>query len=323
MPGHWIECIPNFSEGRDPTVIRALESAITDVAGVLLLDRHSDPDHHRTVLTFVGPPDFVMRAAFNAVRVAAMRIDLARHQGTHPFIGAADVVPFVPLGRSTLAEGVCCARTLGQRVGEELHLPVFLYEAAAQMPERSALEVVRRGGYERLRQSIGRDAFHTPDYGPAAIGSAGAVAIGARSPLIAFNIYLATQDVEIARRIARRIRASSGGLPGVKALGMFVSGRAQVSMNITNYRLASLATVFQTVGNAAESLRTSIDHSEIIGLIPRAALPPSGLMDLAIDPTGPDPILENRIVSVAKESGFPMNDPGLAEALCLSRQDSQ
>jgi glutamate formiminotransferase len=299
----WIECIPNFSEGRDADIIHQLEAAVKAVPGVLLLDRNSDPDHNRTVLTFVGPPELVARAAFETIHVASSRIDLSRHQGTHPFIGAADVVPFVPLPGGSLPACAAIARTIGLRVGEELDLPVFLYEAAALRPERTTLEVIRRGGYDALRRSIGEDSLHTPDFGPSRMGAAGAVIIGARAPLIAFNIFLASKDAAIARNIARRIRASSGGLPGVKALGMIVAGQAQVSMNITDYHLTSLATIFEGVRHEAEAMGTNILRSEFIGLVPREALPPGALERFKVEPLSANPVLEDRIASISKESG--------------------
>ncbi len=234
-----IECIPNFSEARRPEVIDQIVSAITSVEGARLLDRSSDLDHNRTVLTYAGPPEAVEEAAFRAIKTAAELIDLNKHTGEHPRIGATDVVPFVPLSGATMEDCVAMAKRLGQRVGDELNIPVYLYEAAATRPERTNLENIRRGQYEGLKIEIESNPDRKPDYGPAKLGSAGATVIGARSPLIAFNVYLTTSEVEIAKKIAKAVRQSSGGLRYVKALGLLVEGRAQVSMNLTNFRETS------------------------------------------------------------------------------------
>lgn len=203
-----IECVPNFSEARRPEVIDQIVSAINSVEGARLLDRSSDLDHNRTVLTFAGPPEAVEEAAFRAIKTASELIDLNQHTGAHPRIGATDVVPFVPLSNVTMEECVALAKRLGQRVGSELSLPVYLYEAAATRPERANLENIRKGQYERLTTEIESDPNRAPDFGPAKLGAAGATVIGARNPLIAFNIYLTTDDVSIARKIAKAIRHS-------------------------------------------------------------------------------------------------------------------
>lgn len=267
-----VECVPNFSEGRDPHVIAQLVEAIRGVSRVRLLHVTSDHDHHRSVLTFVGEPEAVLEAAFRAIQTAARLIDLNQHQGQHPRMGAADVVPFVPLGETTLDQCVELARRLGARVGAELQLPVYLYEAAAQRPERRLLAEVRRGGYERLRETIHLPE-RAPDYGPALVGPAGAVIIGARLPLIAYNVFLNTADVSIAQQIARSIRESGGGLPAVRALGLLVDGQAQVSMNLTDYRVTPLHQVMQAVAALAAQHGVEVDRSELVGLLPqRAAL---------------------------------------------------
>jgi glutamate formiminotransferase len=232
----FIECIPNFSEARRPDVVDKIVAAIQSVEGAKLLDRSSDLDHNRTVLTFAGTPAAVEEAAFRAIRQAADLIDLNEHKGEHPRIGATDVVPFVPLAGVSMEECVLLARRLGERVGSELRIPVYLYEYAATRPERTNLENLRKGQFEGLREEIQSNPDRKPDFGPARLGSAGATVIGARDPLIAFNVYLTTSDVEIAKKIARAIRQSSGGLRYVKALGLFVEERAQVSINLTNYR---------------------------------------------------------------------------------------
>ncbi|TFH36379.1 MAG: glutamate formimidoyltransferase, partial [Anaerolineales bacterium] len=225
-----VECIPNFSESRRPEVVQAIEDAIRSVKGVHTLDRHMDDDHNRTVITFAGAPEAVGEAAFLAIAKAAELIDLETHSGEHPRIGATDVVPFVPILGVTMDECVELARALGKRVGEELDIPVYLYENAATRPDRVNLAHLRKGEYEGLKKAIQEDPSRAPDFGPAKLGKAGATVIGARSPLIAYNVYLTTGDVSIAEKIARRVRQSSGGLRYVKALGMLVEGQAQVSM---------------------------------------------------------------------------------------------
>ncbi|RMF40206.1 MAG: glutamate formimidoyltransferase, partial [Anaerolineae bacterium] len=219
-----VECIPNFSEGRRPEVIQAIMEAITSVEGVVILDKHSDGDHNRSVITYVGTPEAVEEAAFRGIAKAAELIDLNVHEGEHPRIGATDVVPFVPISGVKMVECVEMARRLGKRVGEELEIPVYLYEEAATRPERVNLENIRRGQYEALKEEIGTNPARTPDFGPARVGPAGATVIGARAPLIAFNVYLTTEDKSIADKIARAVRHSSGGLRYVKALGMLVEG---------------------------------------------------------------------------------------------------
>src|SRR5512147_1559483 len=222
MPTQLVECIPNFSEARRPEVIDQIVAAIQSVDEVKLLDRSSDLDHNRTVLTLAGPPFAVEEAAFRAIKTASELIDMDHHQGEHPRIGATDVVPFVPLSGATMEDCIAMARRLGERVGNELGIPVYLYEAAAARPERANLENIRRGQYEALKQEIGQKPERDPDYGPLKVGKAGATVIGARNPLIAFNVYLTTDQVDIAKKIAKAIRHSSGGLRHVKALGLLV-----------------------------------------------------------------------------------------------------
>ncbi len=267
-----LECVPNFSEGRRPEVIAAITTVMAAVPGVKILDRHSDPDHNRTVVTLAGEPDAVAEAAFRGIAEAARRIDLTRHQGQHPFIGAADVVPFVPLEDLTMDDAVRIARQVGRRVGETLGLPVYLYAAAATRPERRALENIRRGGYPALRAGIGHDPRWEPDFGPRQVGPAGAVVMGARDFLIAFNVYLTTDDVTIARRIARAVRHSSGGLRYVKALGLLVQGRAQVSLNLTDFRRTPLPRVVELIRREAARYGVAIHHTELVGMIPQDAL---------------------------------------------------
>ncbi len=287
-----VECVANFSEGRREHFVDEIVAAISGVAGVQVLGYESDADHNRSVVTFIGAPRAVAAAAFAGVKVAAAKIDMNRHRGQHPRIGAADVIPFVPLRNVTMAQCVDLARSLGARVGEALQLPVFLYGEAALQAENRELSAIRRGGYEGLRKSIETGVAPQPDFGPRRLGSAGGSVIGARDILIAFNVYLATTDGSIAKAIARSIRQSSGGMPGVKALGFFVKGKAQVSMNLTDYRVTSMGAAFERIRQLAAQYGVGIDSSEIIGLIPRAALAGTSAADLQIMNYGPERILE-------------------------------
>ncbi len=301
MTRRLVECVPNFSEGRRQEVIQALEEAVRSVPGVYLLDRHSDPDHNRTVLTFAGEPEPVLEAAFNAIRVAAAQIDMDQHRGAHPRLGAADVVPFVPLAGVTLEECAELARHLGRWVGEELGIPVYLYEAAATRPDRVRLPDIRRGEYEELKERIGRDPDRAPDFGPARLGKAGATVIGARKPLVAFNVYLTTDDVEVARKIARAVRGSSGGLAHVRALGFLVKGRAQVSMNLTDVTHTPIARAVEAVRREAARYGTAIHHTELVGLAPLHALIDAARWYLQLDEFRSDQIVELRLQQALEE----------------------
>ena len=292
-----VECVPNFSEGRDAAKIDALVDAIRS-AGAVVLDRTSDADHNRSVFTFAAPAGVVEEAAFRAVRQAVASIDLRLHTGAHPRIGAADVVPFVPLHGVTLEDCVRLARHSGRRIWDELGVPVYLYEAAAQRPERRNLAEIRRGNFEGLREEVLTNPARRPDIGgPALHLSAGAVVVGARKFLIALNVNLATSDVEIARRIARVVRTSSGGLPAVKAMGVLLASRnlAQVSMNLTDFEQTSPHAAFQAVRAEAERSGVGIVGSELIGLIPKQALEPEGAESLQIENFNPSMIVENRL----------------------------
>ncbi|MCS7220926.1 MAG: glutamate formimidoyltransferase [Anaerolineae bacterium] len=290
-----VECVPNFSEGRRPEVIRAIRDAIASVSGVRVLDVHSDADHNRSVITFAGLPEPVLEAAFQGIAMAARLIDMEQHRGQHPRLGAADVVPFVPLRGVTLADCVALARRLGQRVGDELGIPVYLYEAAATRPDRVNLADVRRGEYERLKEEIATNPDRAPDFGPRTVGSAGACIIGARMPLIAFNVYLNTDDVSIAKAIAKAVRHSSGGLRYVKALGVKAGGLAQVTMNLTDFRHTPLHRVVELIRREAARYGTTIHHSELVGLIPQEAVLDAAAWYLQLDDLTPDRILENRL----------------------------
>ena len=273
-----VECVPNFSEGRRPEVVEAILAAIRSVAGVKLIDQSLDASHNRAVVTFVGPPAPVAEAAFRAIAKAKESIDLRTHAGEHPRMGATDVVPFVPLEGSTMKECVTLAHALGERVGRELEIPVFFYEAAALRPERRNLADVRKGQFEGLRDLIGKDAAREPDAGPkhAIHPTAGATVIGARNFLIAFNVNLETQDVQVAKDIAKRIREKDGGLPGIKAMGFFLDDLrcAQVSMNVCDYERTGLLRVFREIEGLARERGVAIRESELVGLAPRASLPP-------------------------------------------------
>ncbi|MCU0499444.1 MAG: glutamate formimidoyltransferase [Anaerolineae bacterium] len=293
----WIECVPNFSEGRRPEVISAIRAAIASTP-VQVLDVSSDPDHNRTVITFIGTPDAVAEAAFRGIQTAAALIDLDDHDGVHPRIGATDVVPFIPLRDATIDQCVEIAHRLGDRVAQTLAIPVYFYESAALRPERQNLAVVRSDPYERLRESIVTNPLKLPDRGAPILGKAGAVAIGARQPLIAFNVYLNTPDVNIAKDIAQVIRASGGGLPYVKALGVLVQGQAQVTINVIDYRITGLHPIFEAVRSAAIDRGVSITHTEIVGLVPQSALLAAALAYLQLPPSAKDLILEARVGSM-------------------------
>jgi len=292
-----IECIPNFSEARRPEVIDQIVAAIQSVSEVKLLDRSSDLDHNRTVLTFAGTAAGVEEAAFRAIQKAAELIDLDAHTGEHPRIGATDVVPFVPLSNASMQDCVEIAKRVGQRVGEELSIPVYLYEAAATRPERTNLENIRRGQYEGLKSEIESNPERKPDFGPSKLPKAGATVIGARAPLIAFNVYLTTGDVEIAKKIAKAVRQSTGGLRYVKGLGLLVDGRAQVSMNLTNFRETPVARVVEFIRREAERYGVGIHHSELVGLIPQDALVDAAVWYTQLDQFSKEQILETRLYS--------------------------
>lgn len=284
----------NFSEGRRKAVIEALVGAVAAHPAVRVLDVHSDPDHNRSVISCAGPSQALPEALFAAIRCAAQRIDMNVHEGQHPRIGAADVVPLVPLHGASMAECCALARELGARVGRELQLPTYLYAAAARRPHNARLVDVRRGGYEGLRAAIDSD-LRRPDYGPVRMGSAGAVAIGARDTLIAWNVWLTTSDVRLARRIAGRIRTTGGGLEGVQALGMLVGGRAQVSMNLTDYRRSGLAQVMAALRREAGREGVELYASELVGLIPQAAVDAGADCELMLRRPLDKQILERRL----------------------------
>jgi glutamate formiminotransferase/glutamate formiminotransferase/formiminotetrahydrofolate cyclodeaminase len=293
-----LECIPNFSEGRNPAVLNALMTAVTSVPQVWLLHHTMDADHHRSVLTFAGPPDAVGEAAYRVTKAATALIDLRRHDGRHPRIGATDVVPFVPVGDVSMDECVRVARTFGQKVGVDLGIPVFLYEQAATDPTRAQLENIRRGGLSGLAARMESDPAWTPDFGPVRIHeTAGAMVTGARQPLIAFNVNLNTTDPTVARSIAKSVRQSNGGLPCLKAMGVELPSRAmtQVSMNLTDYRITSLHAAFQAVKTEAAKHGVEVAGSEVIGLVPQAALDQTAAAALHLAPCDSTRVLEARL----------------------------
>jgi glutamate formiminotransferase len=270
-----VECVPNFSEGRDAARIAALESAIASVPGSHVLHRTSDPDHHRSVITFAGAAESVLESAVRAAARATELIDLNQHHGVHPRLGALDVLPFVPLGKTSLADCVALAHRAGERIWRELQIPVYFYEAAALQPDRMLLENVRRGEFEGLRELVLIDETKAPDLGgPGLHPTAGAVIIGARPILIAYNINLQTADLALAKKIARAIRASNGGLRCVKALGLPLPSRrqVQVSVNLIDFHITPPHIVFAEVSRLAAAAGVAVAESELIGLIPRQAV---------------------------------------------------
>ncbi len=295
---HWIECVPNFSEGRDPAVIERIRRAIVSVSGARLLDQSADADHHRSVFTFAGPPDDLAEAVLRAAAVAVEAIDLREHRGAHPRIGALDVVPFIPLDDSTRQQCLDVALRTGEQLWERLGIPVYLYGDAAHVDERRRLENVRRGQFDGVRALLPEDASRRPDIGgPALHETAGATAVGVRKILIAYNIVLDTPDVAVAKEIAVRIRESSGGLRAVKALGLSLASRglAQVSMNLTDFEVTPPHVAFERVQQEARRLGADAIESEIVGLIPRKALDLAAGCDLRLRSFHAGQILENRL----------------------------
>ena len=300
MPG-LIECVPNFSEGRRPEVVDEIVHAVGQIDGVTVLDHSRDETHNRSVVTFAGSAEPVVRAATAAVGRALELIDMEQHTGAHPRIGAVDVIPFVPLGGSRIEECVDLARRFGEQIAVRFGLPVYLYGEAALRPDRRRLADVRRGQYEALRDEIATNPDRAPDFGPRELPPrGGAVAVGARKPLIAFNVNLASSDLALARRIASAIRESSGGMPAVQAMGILLhrpSGppMAQVSMNLVDWERTGIATVVREIRRLAAEAGTTIDHCELIGLAPTGAL-----LEVAADTLGladftPDQALELRL----------------------------
>jgi glutamate formiminotransferase len=300
-PVSLVECVPNFSEGRRPDVMDAIQAAASSVPGALVLDRHEDAAHNRMVLTIAGQPGPVAEAAFRAAARAAKLIDLNEHQGVHPRIGATDVVPFVPLGSTSLQVCIELAHRVGRRLAAELDIPVYLYAEAAQRPERRRLPDVRQGEYEYLRAHIADDPSRAPDFGPTRIGPAGATAVGARPPLIAYNVTLATPDLAVAKTIARLIRESSGGYPAVQARGFVTDDPrvVQVSMNLLDYRRTPVQVVFERIRSEAEQRGVSVLHSELVGMIPADAVVSVARDALRFERFESSAVLETRLLEAA------------------------
>jgi glutamate formiminotransferase len=301
-----VECVPNFAEGRDLSKVDAIVAAISKVPGVFLLGRESDADHNRSVITLAGGPEAIVEAAVRAAGKAMELIDLTRQTGAHPRIGATDVVPFVPLEGVSLEDCVILAKRAGREIWERYRIPVYFYEAAAQRPDRVNLENIRRGQFEGLREDIVRNPDRAPDVGDARLHpTAGATVVGARKFLIAYNINLNTPDVAIAKKIAKTIRFSSGGLPFVKAMGVDLRARnlAQVSMNLTDFEQTPIRLVFEMVKREAERHGVGIAGSEIVGLIPRRAIEMTAENYLKIEDFSPGQVLENRLEESLMEGG--------------------
>lgn len=299
-----IECVPNISEGRRQEVVDAVAGAVERVPGALLLNVSSDPDHNRSVLTFAGSPVALKESILALYAAALPRIDMRAHAGAHPRIGAVDVVPFVPLAGAAMEDCIDLARETAQAVAAEFAIPIFLYALAASAVERKKLAEIRRGGFEGLATRLDDPAWR-PDFGPAAPHpTAGASAVGARNFLIAYNIQLDTPAVRIASKIARAVRESSGGLPGVQAMGVYLPSRnqAQVSMNLLQYERTDMSTVFLAVEQEAERFGATVAGSEVVGLIPQAALGSCSASELKIENWNPNLILENALA--AKSGGI-------------------
>ena len=302
-----VECVANFSEGRDLKVLDAIVSAVRSVEAVHVLDLQMDVDHHRSVVTFVGSKESIGEAALRAIGKAAELIDLNRHSGKHPRIGAADVVPFVPLSHVTLQDCVSIAHHVGEQAWLRFQVPVYFYEAAAKHADRVRLENVRRGQFEGLRDELASGSSRLPDFGTAKLHpSAGATAVGARNMLIAYNINLDTPDVRVARAIAKTIRESNGGLPHVKALGIELKARnqAQVSMNLTAFEKTPMHQVFEQVRLEAKKHGVGIAGSQLIGLVPRKALEAAAAHYLEIEDFESDNVLENRLERLLDDEGW-------------------
>jgi glutamate formiminotransferase/glutamate formiminotransferase/formiminotetrahydrofolate cyclodeaminase len=300
-----VECVPNFSEGRNRATVGALIEAMASVPAVWVLDHTMDGDHHRAVLTSVGEPEAMLEAAFRAIRVATDLIDLRHHRGVHPRIGATDVVPFVPVKGMTMQECVHLARRLGQRVGEELEIPVFLYERAASRRDHAPLEAIRRGGLDGLAFRMASDPDWAPDFGPPRLHqTAGAIVIGTRPPLIAFNVNLRSTDLDLARSVAKAVRQSNGGLAHLKAIGVELASRrmVQVAMNLTDYHVTPVHAAFEAIKVQVALRGVSVAGSEIIGLVPQAALDMAAIHALELEGFDRSQVLEARIEAALSQA---------------------
>jgi len=298
VPNTLVECVPNFSEGRDAAKVDAIVEAMK-IPGVYLLDREMDSDHNRCVITLVGEREAIEEAAIRGVGKAAELIDLTKHQGAHPRMGAADVIPFIPIDGVTLEDCVAMAKRVGAEIAKRFQIPVYLYEAAAASPERQNLENIRRGQFEAIRDEIATNSARRPDFGePRVHPTAGATVVGARKALIAYNVFLNTSNVDVAKKIAKAVRFSSGGLRFVKGAGFLVRGMAQVSMNLTDFEQTPIHRVFEFVKREAARYGVVPVSSEIIGLIPKLALEQAAEWFLQVENFDSSLILENRLAAV-------------------------
>ncbi len=297
-----IESVPNFSEGRRVEVLDEIVNAM-QVSDVLLLAREMDANHNRAVVTIAGEPDAVAEATFRGAAKAAQLINLATHSGEHPRMGATDVIPFIPIRNVTMDECVQIARRVGERIGRELEIPVYLYERAATRPERRDLAHIRRGEYEAIRDEIAMRPEREPDFGPRRVGTAGAVAVGARPFLIAYNVNLETNDLKIAQDIAKITREKGGGLPSVKALGFALEdkGIVQVSMNLTDFNVTGMLTAFQHVRAEAEKRGVRVVGSELVGLVPLEALAQIAREALQLDDFNSQQVVEVKLADAAQK----------------------
>jgi glutamate formiminotransferase len=280
-----IECVPNFSEGKNKKTIDAIAKSISGIQGIRILDIHKDKDHNRSVITFIGEPEAVLQAAFQATKTAAKLIDLTKQKGVHPRIGATDVIPLIPIKNVSFKECVSYANELGKRIGSELHIPIYLYEKAAKISSRKNLANVRK--------KIATEKKLAPDFGPKRLGPAGATSIGVRDFLIAFNVNLKSSDLSIAKKIAKAIRESSDGLPYVKALGLELKSRkiTQISMNLTNYKKTSPLKAFKKIQKQARKHKVQILESELIGCAPIQAMPDNPKKELKLTNLKPSQII--------------------------------
>jgi len=318
-----VECVPNFSEGREARKVEDIIEAILAGPEVYLLDQEMDGDHNRSVITIVGTRESIGEAALRGIGRAAELIDLNHHQGAHPRVGATDVVPFVPISGVTLEDCVHIADWVAAEAWRRFRIPTYLYEAAARKPERKNLENIRRGQFEGLREEVRVNPERLPDFGEAALHpTAGATVVGARKFLIAYNINLHTPDVALAKAIAKKIRASSGGFPCVKAMGVELKARnlAQVSMNLTDFETTSLGAVFDAVARAAAAHGVAVVGSEIVGLVPRRALEDASVHYLKVENFHPDLIVENRLARVLEEQASRATRPSAASLRALAEQ---
>jgi len=318
-----IECVPNFSEGRDAKVVDQIVAAISS-AGVMLLDREMDANHNRSVITFVGEPSAVEEAAFRGAKTASELIDLTKHKGEHPRLGATDVVPFIPIAGATMDDCVAMAKRVAERIARELQIPTYLYEKAAQRSDRANLENIRRGQFEGLREEIETNPDRAPDFGARKIHpTAGATVIGARGALIAYNIYLKSNDLALAKEIAKSIRTSGGGFPCVKAMGINIESRGvvQVSMNLTNFEETSMFTVFEAVREKAAARGVEVLSSEIVGLVPQKALVNAASDFLKLENFSQEQVLENKLAEMEAQAGTPVPPESQARRPMLPIQE--